>query len=208
MRPGFARNYLLPQGFAIFATPHNLRVVDKHRERMRQIEEAKKADLLKRQLVVIHPRSFQRRSRRTLTSCRRARACPVQAPPALDSRPGFQPSRDESQPQRSSADACESSRWRTVTPDTFVVAKRGPAVTWRDIAQKDRMTVLLESGTSEVCVPDELQSVSSLSDDQALQIARLATSLEEGAGHPVDIEFAIAEGTLYLLQCRPITTLG
>ena len=95
----------------------------------------------------------------------------------------------------------------SVTPDMFVVAKQRAEVTSRDIAQKDRMTVLLESGTSEVPVPAELQSISSLSDEQALQIARLATSLEDGAGYPVDIEFAIAEGTLYLLQCRPITTL-
>ena len=46
VRPGYARNYLLPQGFATFATPHNLRIVEKHRERLRQIEEAKRADLL------------------------------------------------------------------------------------------------------------------------------------------------------------------
>src|SRR5690242_14436056 len=46
VRPGFARNYLLPQGMATFATPHNLRIVEKHRERLRQIEAAKRADLL------------------------------------------------------------------------------------------------------------------------------------------------------------------
>ncbi|WP_165251674.1 50S ribosomal protein L9 [Paludisphaera soli] len=46
VRPGFARNYLLPQGFATFATPHNLRVVEKHRERLRELEEARRADLL------------------------------------------------------------------------------------------------------------------------------------------------------------------
>lgn len=46
VRPGFARNYLLPQGFATFATPHNLRIVSKHRERIRQLEEARRADLL------------------------------------------------------------------------------------------------------------------------------------------------------------------
>ncbi len=46
VRPGFARNYLLPQGQATFATPHNLRVVEKHRERLRQLEEAKRADLM------------------------------------------------------------------------------------------------------------------------------------------------------------------
>src|SRR4051794_37494663 len=26
VRPGFARNYLMPQGLATFATPHNLRI--------------------------------------------------------------------------------------------------------------------------------------------------------------------------------------
>ena len=45
VRPGFARNYLIPQGLATFATPHNLRIVEKHRERLRQLEEAKRADL-------------------------------------------------------------------------------------------------------------------------------------------------------------------
>ena len=45
VRPGYARNFLIPQGLATFATPHNLRIVEKHRERLRQLEEAKKADL-------------------------------------------------------------------------------------------------------------------------------------------------------------------
>jgi large subunit ribosomal protein L9 len=46
VRPGFARNYLLPQGLATFATPHNLRIVEKHRDRLRQLEAARRADLL------------------------------------------------------------------------------------------------------------------------------------------------------------------
>lgn len=46
VRPGFARNYLLPQGLATFATPHNLRMVEKHRQRLRELEEARRADLL------------------------------------------------------------------------------------------------------------------------------------------------------------------
>jgi large subunit ribosomal protein L9 len=45
VRPGYARNYLLPRGLATFATPHNLRVVEKHRQRLKQIEEARRADL-------------------------------------------------------------------------------------------------------------------------------------------------------------------
>ena len=46
VRPGFARNYLLPQGLATFATPHNLRIVDKHRQRLRELDEARRADLM------------------------------------------------------------------------------------------------------------------------------------------------------------------
>ncbi len=46
VRPGFARNYLLPQGLATFATPHNLRIVEKHRERLRALEAARRADLM------------------------------------------------------------------------------------------------------------------------------------------------------------------
>jgi len=46
VKPGFARNYLLPQGKATFATPQNLRIVEKHRQRLRELEEARRADLL------------------------------------------------------------------------------------------------------------------------------------------------------------------
>jgi large subunit ribosomal protein L9 len=45
VRPGFARNYLVPQGLATFATPTNLRMVEKHRQRLRELEEARRADL-------------------------------------------------------------------------------------------------------------------------------------------------------------------
>jgi large subunit ribosomal protein L9 len=45
VRPGFARNYLVPQGMATFATPNNLRMVEKHRQRLRALEEARRADL-------------------------------------------------------------------------------------------------------------------------------------------------------------------
>ncbi len=45
VRPGFARNYLVPQGLATFATPNNLRLIEKHRQRIKELEEARRADL-------------------------------------------------------------------------------------------------------------------------------------------------------------------
>lgn len=94
------------------------------------------------------------------------------------------------------------------TPDTFIVEKTTLTITLRDIARKDRMTVMTETGTSETAVPDDLRERSSLSDDHVRDIARLAMKLEAAVGRAVDVECAIARDTLYLLQCRPITTLG
>ena len=38
VKPGFARNYLLPQGMATVATEHHKRMVEKHREKLRSLE--------------------------------------------------------------------------------------------------------------------------------------------------------------------------
>ena len=94
-----------------------------------------------------------------------------------------------------------------VTPDTYLVAKPDRTVVWRDVAVKERMTVLNAHGTEEVDTPPELQMVSSLEDSQVCEAAELAIGLEATFGFPVDVECAFAGGILYLLQCRPITTL-
>jgi phosphoenolpyruvate synthase/pyruvate phosphate dikinase len=40
-----------------------------------------------------------------------------------------------------------------------------------------------------------------------IEMAKLAVTLEVTMEHPVDVECAYAGDKLYLLQCRPITTL-
>jgi phosphoenolpyruvate synthase/pyruvate phosphate dikinase len=95
----------------------------------------------------------------------------------------------------------------TVTPDTFIVRKSDLAIVQRVIADKQHMTVSALGGTHEVEVPRFLRNEASLNDEQVLEIARLALTLEVTMEWPVDVECAYAEGELYLLQCRPITTL-
>jgi len=96
----------------------------------------------------------------------------------------------------------------TVTPDTFIVRKSDLEVTSQTIADKGRMTVAVPGGTREVDVPRFLRSEACLSDEQLIEVAQLALSLEATMRYPVDVECAYAGGKLYLLQCRPITTLG
>ncbi len=95
----------------------------------------------------------------------------------------------------------------TVTPDTFVVRKSDLAIIDRIIAGKQRMTVSVAGGTQEVDVPRFLREQASLNDEQVIETAQLALRLETTMNYPVDIECAYAAGKLYLLQCRPITTL-
>ena len=45
VKPGFARNYLLPQGLATIATEHNKRMVERHRQRMDEVAKAKVKEL-------------------------------------------------------------------------------------------------------------------------------------------------------------------
>jgi len=95
----------------------------------------------------------------------------------------------------------------TVTPDMFIVRKSDLVVINRVIADKQHMTVSTPGGTHEVDVPRFLRAQASLNDEQVIEIAKLALTLETTMEHPVDIECAYTGGELYLLQCRPITTL-
>jgi pyruvate,water dikinase len=96
----------------------------------------------------------------------------------------------------------------TVTPDTYVVRKTDVRIVSRQVAEKRKMTVMVPGGTREVSVPRFLRAQPTLKDNQAVEMARLAVALEERMGHPVDVECAVHAGELYVLQCRPITTLA
>jgi large subunit ribosomal protein L9 len=47
VRPGYAYNYLIPQGLATVATDHHKRMVEKHKAKLQQIEVARQAELRK-----------------------------------------------------------------------------------------------------------------------------------------------------------------
>ena len=95
----------------------------------------------------------------------------------------------------------------SVTPDTYAVDTASGTVVERTLSEKRRMTVAVESGTREVDVPRLLRSRPCLRDEQITEMVRLARDLERTMGWPVDVECAFRDDVLYLLQCRPITTL-
>jgi pyruvate,water dikinase len=93
------------------------------------------------------------------------------------------------------------------TPDTYLVQRPNLTIISRVIAKKRMMTTPSAStGTTRVEVPADRRSQPVLSDDQALELARLALDLEVRMDWPVDLECVYQAGQLYLLQCRPVTT--
>ena len=91
-----------------------------------------------------------------------------------------------------------------VTPDTYVVEKVRGEILERGIASKSHAAWLVNGGGTEERDNGDPQAPS-LTDEQALAVAELAADAEEHYGAPMDIEWAIHDSTLYLLQSRPIT---
>lgn len=96
-----------------------------------------------------------------------------------------------------------------VEPDTYVVDKVGPRIVETRIGAKShKLERDPNGGTRRVELPADRASSRVLTDDELLAVAALGLKVEQHYGVPQDIEWAFADGTLYCLQARPITTLG
>lgn len=96
-----------------------------------------------------------------------------------------------------------------VTPDNLWIDKRTGEVTTEYISEKETMVVRLSErgGTKEQPVPEELREVPVLTDAERNKLVELARKIEDFYKKPEDIEWAIIDGEVYLLQSRPITTM-
>ncbi|WHX64018.1 phosphoenolpyruvate synthase [Peribacillus frigoritolerans] len=64
-----------------------------------------------------------------------------------------------------------------------------------------------EGGTVEKEIGPGQQVLSTLSDEQVLELERIGRKLEAHFGRPQDIEWCLVDDTFYIVQSRPITTL-
>src|SRR5215218_4057242 len=95
----------------------------------------------------------------------------------------------------------------SVTPDSMVVEKRSGRVLSRETANKEVITVYIESGTAERPEPEALERQPVLDDETAATLSRYGTTIEHTFGAPQDIEWALAGGEFFIVQSRPITAL-
>jgi pyruvate,water dikinase len=94
-----------------------------------------------------------------------------------------------------------------VTPDHLVVDKASGRIKEKCIADKQVMTVRTTSSTTEQPVPTAQRTEPTLCEAQTATLVDLARRIESHAGQPMDVEWAVDNGQVYVLQARPITAL-
>ncbi len=96
-----------------------------------------------------------------------------------------------------------------VTPDTYVVDRSTLTVKETMIGSKEQKIISSEKqGTILQDVPESEQNQSSLSEKSLKELTSIALNVEHlFNGVPQDIEWAISDSKLWMLQSRPITNL-
>jgi phosphoenolpyruvate synthase/pyruvate phosphate dikinase len=96
-----------------------------------------------------------------------------------------------------------------ITPDSHVVDKKDWSITDTNVATKERGLFRKPDGGNEWkdILPTKSET-RSLTDEQVTLLSKLIVDIEKHYGFPVDIEWAMENNKLYIVQSRPITTLS
>jgi pyruvate,water dikinase len=97
----------------------------------------------------------------------------------------------------------------TVSPDNYIFDQRTEKVVDQLIANK-KVEILPDGrkGTKVVEVSPSRQDAQVLSNDEVARLAMFGKIAEDHYGVPQDVEWSIIGSSLYILQSRPITTIG
>lgn len=93
-----------------------------------------------------------------------------------------------------------------VTPDNYVIAKSDGSVISKHITNKTTM-LAYESGETKEIPVSAGQDEACLSDEQLAELSELIRRAEDYYQTPQDMEWALQDGSFYLVQSRPITTI-
>jgi pyruvate,water dikinase len=97
----------------------------------------------------------------------------------------------------------------SVTPDTYYVDKKNNSIQSVSIGEKKVMFVKDKNGdTIETEVPENLRKKRVLSENELIELTEMGKRIQAHYKAPQDTEWAFHDKKLFMLQSRPITTLG
>lgn len=97
----------------------------------------------------------------------------------------------------------------TVSPDKYVYDQRTEKVTDTYVANK-KVEIIADGdhGTKIAEVSKDRQDTQVLAEPEVAKLAMYGKIAENHYGVPQDVEWGVVAGTIYILQSRPITTIG
>ncbi len=94
-----------------------------------------------------------------------------------------------------------------ITPDHYEVDKNSFEIVSTKTVHQDIEMVRSGDGNIDRKVPKSRQAKRKLTDKQIVEIAKLGKKLQQHYFFPQDIEWAMEDGKMYIVQTRPITTI-
>jgi pyruvate,water dikinase len=92
-----------------------------------------------------------------------------------------------------------------VTPDHYVLKRDGSVKKAQVHEQPYAIVALPEGGVAERPLQAEVGAARKAPDELLAALARIGDDLERRLGHPQDIEWAVQDGEIFVLQARPVT---
>lgn len=93
-----------------------------------------------------------------------------------------------------------------VTPDSYIVKKTGKLIE-TTIGSKETKIVYEERDTIEISVDEDERKARVLNDNEISELVNCGLKIEKHYHMPMDIEWAVKDNKVYILQARAITTL-
>ena len=94
-----------------------------------------------------------------------------------------------------------------ITPDRYIVSQEMKIIE-KKISNKKIAITFSEKGNAEVRLPEKLSNTQVLKEEEIFKLGRISMKLEEHYKKPQDIEFAVENDQIYIVQTRAITTLA
>ncbi len=96
-----------------------------------------------------------------------------------------------------------------ITPDNYLRSKPKKEILEKNFStQSKKLVVDIDKWwIKEEEIESTIQWVQKLSDEHIIELAKISERIEEHYKKPMDIEWALEDGQLYILQARPITTI-
>ncbi len=96
----------------------------------------------------------------------------------------------------------------SVTPDTYILDKESLQILSKKTSTQTWMTIRKSGASQKEDVNEKMQEKQKLEDKHIIELARIGKRIEAHYGHAQDIEWALENDRLYIVQSRAITTLG